>query len=203
MLRLLYEYLLWRQISSHPMPQCVAIILSPEDLDPAGLQLLRDLIGWSVSLGLWSLAIYINDDSPETYQKMISYLSDLPALVSLHDARGARQLGAGGHLSLLVSLGYGGKREVTEAIKKLLIDVEAGTLDPGEIDEKALEKRLRFQQKPDLVLRAGGHQLSDFMIWQAAYSELYFTEVNWRFLRKVDFLRAIRDFQKRKRRFGR
>jgi undecaprenyl diphosphate synthase len=203
MLRRLYEYLLCRQISRYPMPKCVAIILSPEDLDPRGLQLLRDLIGWSVSLGLWSLAIYINDDSPETYQKMISYLSDLPAEVSLHDARGARQLGAGGEISLLVSLGYGGKREVTEAIKKLLVDVEAGTLEPEEIDERALEERLRFRQKPDLVLRAGGRQLSDFMIWQAAYSELYFTEVNWRFLRKMDFLRAIRDFQKRKRRFGR
>jgi undecaprenyl diphosphate synthase len=203
MLRRLYEYLLARQISRYPMPKCVAITLSPEDLDPEGLQLLRDLIGWSMSLGLWSLAIYINDDSLETYQKMISYLSDLPAEVSLHDARGARQLGAGGQISLLVSLGYGGKREVTEAIRKLLVDVEAGTLEPAEIDEKALEARLRFRQKPDLVLRAGGRQLSDFMIWQAAYSELYFTEVNWRFLRKMDFLRAIRDFQKRKRRFGR
>ena len=119
MLRRLYEYLLARQISRYPMPKCVAITLSPEDLDPEGLQLLRDLIGWSMSLGLWSLAIYINDDSLETYQKMISYLSDLPAEVSLHDARGARQLGAGGQISLLVSLGYGGKREVTEAIRKL------------------------------------------------------------------------------------
>jgi undecaprenyl diphosphate synthase len=203
MLRRLYEYLLAKQISRHPMPKCVAIILSPEDLDPRGLQLLGDLIGWSTSLGLWSLAIYINDDSLETRQKMISYLSDLPALVSLHDAQGARRLGAGGQISLLVSLGYGGKREVTEAVRKLLVDVEAGILEPEEIDEGALETRLRFQQKPDLVIRAGGRQLSDFMIWQAAYSELYFTEVNWRFLRKVDFLRAIRDFQKRKRRFGR
>jgi len=203
MLRLLYEYLLARRITRHPMPKCVAIILSPEDLDPVGLQLLRELIGWCMSLGLWSLAVYINDDSPETYQKMISYLSDLPANVSLHDARGAIESGAGGKISLLVSLGYGGKREVTEAIRKLLVDVEAGALRPEQIDERALEEKLRFRERPDLVIRAGGRQLSDFMIWQAAYSELYFTEVNWRFLRKVDFLRAIRDFQKRKRRFGR
>jgi undecaprenyl diphosphate synthase len=52
------------------------------------------------------------------------------------------------------------------------------------------------------VIRAGGNQLSDFMIWQSAYSELYFTEVNWRALRKIDFLRAIRDCQQRERRFG-
>jgi undecaprenyl diphosphate synthase len=203
MLRLLYEFLLARRITRHPMPKCVAIILSPEDLDPVGLQLLRELIDWCTSLGLWSLAVYINDDSLETYQKMVSYLSDLPANVSLHDARGAIELGAGGRISMLVSLGYGGKREVTEAIRKLLVDVEAGALRPEQIDEGALEERLRFRERPDLVIRAGGRQLSDFMIWQAAYSELYFTEVNWRFLRKVDFLRAIRDFQKRKRRFGR
>jgi undecaprenyl diphosphate synthase len=53
------------------------------------------------------------------------------------------------------------------------------------------------------VIRAGGKRLSDFMIWQAAYSELYFTDVNWLEMRKIDFLRAIRDCQRRERRFGR
>jgi undecaprenyl diphosphate synthase len=53
------------------------------------------------------------------------------------------------------------------------------------------------------VIRAGGKQLSDFLIWQAAYSELYFTDVDWQSLRKIDLLRAIRDWQRRERRFGR
>ena len=104
---------------------------------------------------------------------------------------------------MAVSLGYGGKREVTEAFRGLLREVEEGKLSPEEIDEKAIESRLRFSQKPDLVIRAGGKQLSDFMIWQAAYSELYFTDVNWPGLRRIDFLRAIRDYQGRERRFGR
>jgi len=75
-------------------------------------------------------------------------------------------------------------------------------LDPEHIDEKTIESHLRFSQKPDLVIRAGGKQLSDFMIWQAAYSELYFTDINWSAFRKIDFLRAIRDCQRRERRFG-
>ena len=104
---------------------------------------------------------------------------------------------------MVVSLGYGGKREVSEAFRDLLRDVESGRLSCEQIDEKIIESHLRFSQKPDLVIRAGGKRLSDFMIWQAAYSELYFTDVNWLQLRKIDFLRAIRDCQRRERRFGR
>ncbi|MDD1758475.1 MAG: undecaprenyl diphosphate synthase family protein, partial [Methanotrichaceae archaeon] len=89
------------------------------------------------------------------------------------------------------------------AFRKLLKDVENGRLNPEDIDEKSIEKNLRFGEKPDLVIRAGGKHLSDFMIWQAAYSELYFTEIRWSSLRKIDFLRAIRDCRNRKRRFGR
>ncbi len=91
---------------------------------------------------------------------------------------------------------------MAEAIGKLLEDVESGLVDPEEIDEAMIEAKLRFKYRPDLVIRAGGRQLSDFMIWQAAYSELYFTDLNWDSMRKTDFLRAIRDYQQRERRFG-
>ena len=112
-------------------------------------------------------------------------------------------MGTGGPLNVVISLGYGGKREVTEAFRNILRRVERGEIKADQIDEKSIESNLRFSQKPDLVIRAGGKKLSDFMIWQAAYSELYFTDVNWQELRKIDFLRAIRDCQNRERRFGR
>ncbi|HWQ18965.1 MAG TPA: undecaprenyl diphosphate synthase family protein, partial [Methanotrichaceae archaeon] len=115
----------------------------------------------------------------------------------------AQRLGSGGRVKMTISLGFGGKREVTEAIRELLRGVENGFVEPEKIDEKMIEANLRFRQKPDLVIRAGGKRLSDFLIWQAAYSELYFTEVNWNSLRKIDLLRAVRDYQKRERRFGR
>lgn len=199
----LYERLLEFRISRYNLPDCVAIILSSGDLDKNGLKLLRDLIDWSSSINLKSLAIYINEHGLGTYSLLASGLSDAPAEVLLHTGSSIERLGRGGRINVEISLGFGGKREVTEAIKRLLEDVESGRVNPDEIDESTIEANLRFRQKPDLVIRAGGKQLSDFMIWQSVYSELYFTEVNWHSFSKIDLLRAIRDCQKRERRFGR
>ncbi len=203
MIRYIYEQLLASQISKSNVPRCIAVVLSPGDLDAHGLEMIKKLICWSEAVGIESIALYSEEDSAKTHNNILSALSTAPAEISLHTKEGVQRLGARGKIKLLISLGYGGKREVSEAIKKLLKDVEGGLISPQNIDEKAIEAKLRFDQKPDLVIRAGGKQLSDFMIWQAAYSELYFTEVNWNSMRKIDFLRAIRDYQRRERRFGR
>lgn len=203
MLHRLYEQFLEIRISRRDLPKCVAVVLNSEDLDQPGLKRLRDLIDWCSSLPIPSLALYVDEDSAAMQQKIAETLSDAPAEVCLHTADRALPMGKGGEIKMTVSLGVGGKREVTLAMRELLKEVEAGKLEPEEIDEAKIEAHLRFKQKPDLVIRAGGRQLSDFMIWQAAYSELYFTDVNWRSMRKIDFLRAIRDSQKRDRRFGR
>jgi undecaprenyl diphosphate synthase len=202
MISYLYEHLLEMQIAKSSLPQCAAVVLNSGDLEDNGLNRLLDLLNWSESIGLESLILYVNDDRQENYQALASLLSNAPAEISLHTKEGVKNLGAGGKLKMVISLGYGGKHEVVEAFKGLLQDVEAGQLDPEHIDEKTIESHLRFSQKPDLVIRAGGKQLSDFMIWQAAYSELYFTDINWSAFRKIDFLRAIRDCQRRERRFG-
>lgn len=203
MLRYIYEQLLEAQISKANVPGCVAIVLSPGDLGAHGLEMIRKLIDWSEGVGIESIALYTGEDSIETYRSLFSGLSGAPAEISLHTKDGVKRLGTRGRIKLVISLGYGGKREVAEAFRGLLRDVETGHLNPEQIDEKTIESHLRFSQKPDLVIRAGGKRLSDFMIWQAAYSELYFTDVNWQELRKIDFLRAIRDCQRRERRFGR
>ena len=203
MLRYLYEQLLETKISHAVMPKCVAVVLNPGDLDDQGLEMVKRLIAWSETIGIRSIVLYSGEDAPQTYQRIVTELSNAQAEISLHTKDGVETLGSGGKTKLLISLGYGGKQEVSEAIRKLLKDVEFGRIEAADIDEKTIEAKLRFSQKPDLVIRAGGKQLSDFMIWQAAYSELYFTEVNWNSLRKIDFLRAIRDYQRRERRFGR
>ncbi|MCZ7396964.1 MAG: polyprenyl diphosphate synthase [Candidatus Methanoperedens sp.] len=105
-------------------------------------------------------------------------------------------------MRLDVSLGYSGKYELTHAIKEIMKKIEDGSLNPEDINEETIESHLLFKSEPDLVIRAGGKRLTDFLIWQAVYSELYFTDVNWQDFRKLDFLRAIRDYQKRQRRFG-
>ncbi len=199
----LYEHLLQSRIAKSHMPGCVAVVLCSGDLMDEGLLRLGQLLEWSQSIGLTSLVLYVNDDAPLLLRKIALELAAAPAQISLHTAEGVEQTGIGGPLKVVISLGFGGKREVAEAFRGILKEVETGHLQPEQIDEKAIESHLRFSQKPDLVIRAGGKRLSDFMIWQAAYSELYFTDVNWLDLRKVDFLRAIRDCQRRDRRFGR
>ena len=199
----LYEHLLQSRIARSNLPGCVAVVLSSGDLMGEGLLRLSQLLDWSLSIGLTSLVLYVNDDAPQLLRQIDSQLRKTPAQISLHTADSVEQTGSGGQLKVEISLGLGGKREVTEAFRGILRDVERGNTNPEEIDEKTIESHLRFSQKPDVVIRAGGKRLSDFMIWQAAYSELYFTDVNWLQLRKIDFLRAIRDCQRRERRFGR
>ncbi len=203
MINRLYERLLRAWIAKSNLPGCVAIVLSAGDLFDDGLVRLCELLEWSRSIGLSSLVLYVNDDAPLLRRKIAYLFAATPVQISLHTAEGVEQTGAGGPLKVVISLGYGGKREVAEAFRAILRDVETGHLHPEQIDEKTIESHLRFSQKLDLVIRAGGKRLSDFMIWQAAYSELYFTDVNWQELRRIDFLRAIRDYQQREKRFGR
>lgn len=101
-----------------------------------------------------------------------------------------------------ISLGFGGRDEIKRAILTILEEVKTGTVRPQEVDEKMLESHLLVKHEPDIMIRSGGQKLSDFLVWQSVYSELYFTDVNWKEYRKLDLLRSIRDFQKRQRRYG-
>jgi undecaprenyl diphosphate synthase len=105
--------------------------------------------------------------------------------------------------SITVSLGFSGKSELTKATKEIVKKVEAGEVEPEDIDEKLIESELLFKSEPDLVIRSGATRLMDFLIWQSVYTEFYFTDMNWANFRKIDLLRAVRDFKMRERRFGR
>lgn len=106
---------------------------------------------------------------------------------------------------LNLAVAYGGRQEVLDAVKKIAEEVREGRLNIDEIDEKIISRRLYTAglPDPDLVIRTSGEErISGFLLWQSAYSELYFCETYWPGFRKIDFLRAIRTFQQRKRRFG-
>lgn len=108
---------------------------------------------------------------------------------------------------LNVALAYGGRAEIIDAAKRIAEKVKQGKLDPNEINEKLFEKHLYTahlpKQDPDLIIRTSGEErLSGFLLWQSAYSELCFLDIYWPEFRKIDLLRAIRVYQKRKRRFG-
>jgi len=104
-----------------------------------------------------------------------------------------------------VAIAYGGREEILVAIRALAADVQAGKLQPAEIDEAMVAQRLYTANlpDPDLIFRTSGEErISNFLLWQAAYAELYFADVLWPGLTKVDFLKAIDAFQARHRRYG-
>ncbi len=108
---------------------------------------------------------------------------------------------------LNLALAYGGRAEIVDATKKIAEKVREGELGPAEINEQMFEKYLytshMSKQDPDLIIRTSGEErLSGFLLWQSAYSELCFLDVYWPSFRFIDLLRAVRTFQRRKRRFG-
>jgi len=197
------EKMLEKEIKRGEVPSCIAVVISAEVLKPCWWRKVGEVADWCISLGIREATLFSELVGPEPVEDIARELLDLPARGSLLFEDGEMAFGKGGPLDLVVSIGRGGKTEVTEAIRSVLEDVRSGLVDPEEIDEAAIESRLRLQQRPDLMIRLGGKELSDFMIWQSAYSELYFVDRSWDRLKKVDFLRAVRDYQRRERRFGR
>lgn len=104
-----------------------------------------------------------------------------------------------------LAIGYDGRLEIVDAFKKIAKDVKSGEIDIEDIDEDLVNKNLYTAglDDPNLIIRTSGEErLSGFLLWQSSYSELYFCDSLWPELRKVDYLRAIRDYQERDRRFG-
>jgi undecaprenyl diphosphate synthase len=108
-------------------------------------------------------------------------------------------------LNLVVALSYSSRWEITEAARRISAEVVSGKLDPGTFNEADFEKYLTTAGIPDpeLMIRTSGElRISNFLLWQLAYTELYFTDKLWPDFGKEDFYNAIIDFQKRERRFG-
>lgn len=107
--------------------------------------------------------------------------------------------------TIILALSYSSKWELTEATKNIVKDVQAGKLDPNTIDEGCISNYLATKNypDPDVLIRTGGeYRISNFLLWQIAYSELYFTDELWPDFGKESLFKAIVDFQKRERRFG-
>jgi short-chain Z-isoprenyl diphosphate synthase len=110
---------------------------------------------------------------------------------------------------LTFALAYGGRQEIADAVRRLIRDraKQGATLDEI-VDAVTQEEIGRYLYAadlpdPDLIIRTSGEvRLSGFLLWQSAYSEFYFCDVNWPAFRRIDFLRAIRSFQQRERRYG-
>ena len=104
-----------------------------------------------------------------------------------------------------IAIGYGGREEIVEAVKKIAGKVKKGEMDIDAITKDVISSYLYTSDvpDPDLILRTSGEErISNFLLWQLAYSELYFSDVYWPALKKTDFLEVIQSYQRRQRRYG-
>ena len=137
---------------------------------------------------------------------VIGEISDLPPSVMKPLQSSIDYTAGNTGLNLVIAVSYSGKWEITTAVKKIIVDVKAGKLDPEDIDDSIFESYLNTSTIPDpelLIRTSGEKRISNFMLWKLAYTELYFTPVLWPDFRKEHFYEAILDFQNRDRRFGR
>lgn len=201
----------------------------------AGAEKIHEFLGWCQELGISVVTLYMlsTDNmsrSAEELDELMGIIAqtldrlDQDEKVSVHAmgapellpdylaerlSRMAEKTSGEQKLHVNVAVGYGGRREIVDAVRELLTD----SLDAGEsirevaqrlcVDDISRYLYTRGQPDPDLVIRTSGEQrLSGFLMWQSAYSEFYFCEALWPAFRKVDFLRALRDYAGRQRRFG-
>jgi undecaprenyl diphosphate synthase len=108
-------------------------------------------------------------------------------------------------MQLIFALSYGGRAELVDAARRMMRDAEAGKIDPEDLDEKGFAAYLYAPDlpDPDLLIRTGSEQrISNFLLWQIAYSELHLSQKMWPEFRRADFESALADYQGRERRFG-
>lgn len=153
-----------------------------------------------------ALKKYIEKISKNNVRLMVvgdkSRLSQL-TLSNLSEAEKMTEMNTG--LTMILAISYSSRWEIVEAAKRIASEVKAGSLNVDQIDEKVFSDHLATAgiPDPDLLIRTSGElRISNFLMWQLSYSELYFTPVSWPEFKKEQFFEAIIDYQKRERRFG-
>jgi undecaprenyl diphosphate synthase len=203
-----YEYLLKRQI--HELPGHVCFMISGQDMEDAPDNLAL-ITSWCKEISKYmeksqppgktsihGITFHISTPANGAMNAYIPEIRKISTIARLILHIGSEEEIAGSGMNVVVAIGKSGKEEITDCIRKMAED----HVRPSDVDEKMLESKLTFQYTPDVVIKTGGDHLTDFLIWQSVYSELFFSDVNWKYFRKVDFLRVIRDYQSRVRRFG-
>lgn len=178
-------------------------LLSMENLGRSSeeLQLLFDIIA--------DVADELARSETNCRVRLVGHLDLLPDAVAVR-LRAAEEATVD-HTGIAVNMavGYGGRQEIVDAVQKLLESGKESGLGVDELIESVSVDAISYhlytsgQPDPDLVIRTSGEQrLSGFMLWQSAYSEIWFTDTYWPAFRRIDFLRALRDYSQRSRRFG-
>ena len=198
----IYERYLGYRIARHESdgPDHVALVITERDLlERNAYDTLLAFFDWTMDVAD-RLTVYVSVLDEGAVPTLRRQFDDLET------PYGVAVRGPGDRTSadapIRISIGLGGKHEFTTAVSTLAESVSTGELAPDSITASDVEDHLVFPAEPDLVIKTGAERLSDFMIWQSVYSELYFTDVNWRDFRKRDFLRAVLEYCTRARRYG-
>jgi undecaprenyl diphosphate synthase len=200
----------------------------------AGIASVRDVVETSARLGLEVLTLYAfsveNWKRPKTEVstlmgllkrylrleldtllrnnirfRVIGRMHELPRDVQDELGRGMERTARSTGLLFNIALNYGGRTEITDAVRRLVADVLANGRDASRVDEQLLSSYLYTagQPDPDLLIRTSGEmRVSNFLLWQIAYAEIWVTDVLWPDFRRRHLLQAVLDYQKRERRYG-
>jgi undecaprenyl diphosphate synthase len=136
----------------------------------------------------------------------IGRIRELPASAQKQLAKSIDALKKNTGLTLVLALSYGGRAEIVDAIRSIAREVKAERVGVEDIDEKVISQHLytRAIPDPDLLIRTSGElRVSNFLLWQISYAEIYVTETLWPDFRKAAYLKALEDYSGRDRRFGR
>jgi undecaprenyl diphosphate synthase len=195
MIHWFYERRLKKALSL--FPQHVCFMISEQEMRDAPGKVI-EVATWCRDLGIGEVTFHIDTRDPEKMEPYLAKLHKIAefAKLTLHYAEREEVSGEG--MNVIIAVGMSGREEVARCIRSLASE----GVSPEKVTEEMIESHLTFQYEPDLVVKTGGNYLTDFLIWQSVYSELLFSDVNWKLFRKIDFLRALRDYQFRKRRFG-
>ncbi len=137
--------------------------------------------------------------------KAIGDLSRLPRAVRIHLEQVVRRTSEGRGMTLVLALSYGGRSEIVHMVRQAAEDARVGILDPARIDERYVSDHLYTAGIPDpdlLVRTAGEYRLSNFLLWQTAYTELYVTKKLWPQFRRAEYVKALLAYADRERRYG-
>jgi undecaprenyl diphosphate synthase len=207
----LYEWILLRGIGI--LPAHICFMITGDDLRnaPEKIALVAQWCGdvnrylerhglndSTVNRGIRGVTVHVSTPNHEEITPFLPAIREVSRYATLILHIGEHREIAGEGITFEVAVGKSGRDEIVSCIR-----IMAGEgLMPEEVNEDAFERCLIFRYTPDLVIKTGGYHLTDFLIWQSVYSELFFSDVNWKLFRKIDFLRALRDYQARVRRFG-
>lgn len=137
--------------------------------------------------------------------RVIGDMSRIPEAVRVRLEECMQHTAANGKMTMVIALSYSSRWELAQAMRQIAEEVQTGVLSPSRITEETIEAHLvtRFMPDPDLLIRTGGeYRISNYLLWQCAYTEFYFCDTYWPDFDEKELRKAIADYQSRERRFG-